>query len=600
MKTMKNILFALTITLLTANCAQANDAWRAKIDPAVAKLLKSKGTADVLVTLTAQADLSGAQNLTTKEEKGAYVYQQLTQTAQNTQSELLATLAAEGIAYRSFWAVNAVWLSAATTASIERLAQRADVRLIELDASAHLNALPIVPNTQATGTASRLLGNVTWGINKIKADQVWALGFTGQGVTVGGQDTGYSWEEAPIKAKYRGWNGTTANHNYNWHDAIHARDSAHYTDDNPYGYNLIVPIDDHGHGTHTAGTMAGATDTSGTSIGVAPNAKWIGCRNMERGWGMPSTYIECFQWFIAPTDLNNANPNTAKAPHVINNSWGCPPSEGCNTSNFSTMATVVANVKAAGIVVMQSAGNDGGNCSTVLTPAAIYEPAFSVGATDGGDGIAGFSSRGPVTVDNSNRRKPNVSAPGVGILSVLPGGGYAYWSGTSMAGPHVAGAVALLISARPALAGNVELIENILEQTAEHLTTTEGCGGDSPTASPNNTFGFGRIDILAAVQQAQTVAVSSNSVSDKPNLHAAVIPNPAQNQVFFQLQGWSGATEISLFATDGKQLQTETVQLTPSYTLQPISIASLPAGVYFYTVKNGAGSQTGRLVKMEF
>jgi serine protease AprX len=83
-------------------------------------------------------------------------------------------------------------------------------------------------------------------------------------------------------------------------------------------------------------------------IGVAPEAKWIGCRNMEEGDGTPSTYIECFQWFLAPTNLSNLLPDPTQAPHVINNSWGCPVSEGCNTGNFMAMELAVNALKSAG------------------------------------------------------------------------------------------------------------------------------------------------------------------------------------------------------------------------------------------------------------
>jgi subtilisin family serine protease len=218
---------------------------------------------------------------------------------------------------------------------------------------------------------------------------------------------------------------------------------------------------------------------------------------MEQGWGTPETYTECYQWFIAPTDLNGENPQSVLAPDVINNSWGCPVSEGCTAPNV--LLAVVDNVRAAGILTAHSAGNSGSACSTIDTPAAIYDASFTVGNTDGTDTIYPSSSRGPVTIDGSNRPKPDVSAPGVGVRSALPGGGYGPKSGTSMAAPHVAGLVALLVSARPWLAGQVDQLETIIKQSAVPLTTSQNCTIPGSQV-PNNTYGWGRIDAWGAYQ----------------------------------------------------------------------------------------------------
>jgi subtilisin family serine protease len=248
------------------------------------------------------------------------------------------------------------------------------------------------------------------------------------------------------------------------------------------------------------GTMVG-DDGQGNQTGVAPGAQWIACRNMEDGWGSPASYSECFEWFIAPYPVSGdplTDGDPALAPHVINNSWSCPTEEGCLMPGV--LRQVVETVRAAGIVTVQSAGNDGSACATISTPAAIYEASFTVGATGPDDQIASFSSRGPVLADGSGRLKPNITAPGVSIRSTLPGGGYGYSSGTSMAAPHIAGVVALLISANPSMAGQVDELEDVIEQTAVHLTTTQGCGEDSNDTVPNNVYGWGRVDALAAVE----------------------------------------------------------------------------------------------------
>jgi subtilisin family serine protease len=339
--------------------------------------------------------------------------------------------------------------------------------------------------------AERTAGTVAWNIDKIGADNVWALGYTGQGVVIGGQDTGYQWDHPALIHQYRGLNGAGVDHNHNWHDAIHSGGGS------PCPNNSPEPCDDisNSHGTHTMGIMVG--DDGGThQIGVAPGARWIGCRNMDNGVGTPATYAECYQWFIAPTDLSGSNPRPDLAPDVINNSWSCPLSEGCTDPNV--LLSVVEAVRAAGILTTHSAGNSGSNCNTVNTPAAIYQASFTVGATSSSDTIASFSSRGPVTTDGSNRLKPDVVAPGSGILSSIKGGGYGGLSGTSMAAPHVAGLAALLISMEPSLRGNVDELETLIERTALPRTTAQTCGGVPGSNIPNNTYGWGRVDALRA------------------------------------------------------------------------------------------------------
>jgi subtilisin family serine protease len=425
------------------------------------------------------------------------------------------------------------------------------------------------------------------------------MGFTGQGVVVGGQDTGYEWDHPAIKESYRGWDDTLsqADHNYNWHDAIHEIDSMngppYIAEANPCGLSSLVPCDDHNHGTHTMGTMTGTLSDEGKSIGVAPGAKWIACRNMERGYGSPASYIECFEWFLAPTDLNGENPDPSKAPHVIANSWSCPEIEGCTPANFETMQIAVDHLKAAGVVVVVSAGNSGSQCHTVSTPAAIFENSFTVGATRQTDTIANFSSRGTVTVDSSNRLKPNIAAPGVGVRSSIRNGGFATFSGTSMAGPHVAGAVALLISANPELAGQVEAIEELLESTARPMRSDQDCGGVSGMEVPNAVYGYGRMDILAAVQE--TVSTSSQATIPMAQaLHAA--PNPARETVLLtSVMPPAAPATVQWFDAQGRLIKTVN---WPAMTTQlEVDIRDLPKGVYIVQARMGRALFSTRVVR---
>ncbi|MBK8984970.1 MAG: S8 family serine peptidase [Chloroflexi bacterium] len=494
MKRSASVLFLLTLVVLLLGLVALRPgvtqaaAWQDKVDPWVLATAAAQPQTEFLVYLTEQADLSGAAALRSKEAKGQYVVDQLTAVAAQTQPALIQFLDAAGAEYQPFWIANMLWVRG-DQALIESLALRLDV--------AHLYANPTVHSVDPTPLTQQEIESIAaieWGITLVNADDVWAAGYTGQTIVIGGQDTGYDWDHPALIGKYRGWNGSAANHNYNWHDAIHVGGSS-------CGADSPFPCDDNGHGTHTMGTMVG-DDGGANQIGMAPGATWIGCRNMNAGDGTPATYAECYQWFIAPTDLSNQNPDTSKAPHVINNSWGCPVSEGCTDPNV--LLTVVNNVRAAGIVTVHSAGNSGSSCSTIDTPAAIYDSSFTVGATNSSDTIASFSSRGPVLVDGSGRAKPDISAPGVSIRSSLPGTGYGSLSGTSMAGPHVAGMVALLLSARPDLAGQVDAIEAVIMATAVPRTTAQNCGSIPGSQVPNNTYGWGRIDVLAAYNALQS------------------------------------------------------------------------------------------------
>jgi subtilisin family serine protease len=451
-------------------------AWIGKVDPWVLQHTEDGSEAEFLVVLAEQADLAGAAALPTKRDKGRFVFERLTEVAGRTQGPVLAALASRGVEHRPYWIVNEIW-ARGDRATVEAMARRADV--------ARVAANPRVPlRLPETSGSPRTPAGIEPNLLQVGVLTFWDAGFTGQGVVVGGQDTGYDWDHPALINQYRGWNGSTADHNYNWHDAIHEPGSN-------CGPDSPEPCDDNSHGTHTMGTMVG--DDGGTHrIGMAPGAKWIGCRNMNEGVGTPATYTECFQWFIAPTDLANQNPDPDLAPHVINNSWGCPDFEGCTDPN--ELKAVVEATRAAGIEVVVSAGNEGSGCETVNTPAAIYQASFTVGSVNSIDNVSSFSSRGPVTADGSERRKPDVMAPGEGICSSIPGGGYSCgFSGTSMAGPHVAGLVALNISAESCLAGNVFALEAHIEATTLQRTTGQNCGDIPGSEVPNNTYGWGVI-----------------------------------------------------------------------------------------------------------
>jgi serine protease AprX len=337
---------------------------KTKIDPQVLQDTAGGKDASFVVQLSDQADLSAAYAMRDQNARGWYVYRTLRRHAARTQAPIRALLEARNASYTPYWAANVI-VAQGDRSLVEALAARPDVSVIESNDSSRW-IQPVAPR------AGRHPDAVEPGVAQVHAPEVWALGHTGQEIVVANQDTGMRWTHNALKPHYRGWNGSSADHNYNWWDAIHSGGGS-------CGPNRQEPCDDDSHGTHTTGTAVG-DDGSGNQIGVAPGAKWIGCRNMDQTNGTPQTYTECFQFFIAPTNLQGQNPDPTRRPHVMNNSWNCPPSEGCA---HDTLKTIVENTQAAGIFVVASTGNLGPNCSTVQNPPAIYEATFSTGAVSG-------------------------------------------------------------------------------------------------------------------------------------------------------------------------------------------------------------------------
>ncbi len=467
-----------------------------KIDPDLfQELARAPGGVDsFLVLLREQADLSAAA-IQGRTARTTYVYQTLRATAERSQARLRADLSAWGVPYRPFFLVNAIRVTGDLSLAY-RLAEREEVARIIADPS--FDGLDDPPPGPPGPPA---VDGIEWNIARVHAPEVWALGCTGQGIVVGSVDTGVQYDHPALVGQYRGnLGGGNFDHNYNWYDAF-----GEYT----------IPTDPNGHGTHTTGTMVGSDDpahpiSATNAIGMAPGAQWIACKVSSSGgvW-KASKYIECWEWMLAPTDLSGQNPRPDLAAHVINNSWSCPGSEGCDPD---TLFWAARALYAAGIAVVKSAGNSGSGCQTLTNP-SWYRELLAVGAFNSSDQIASFSSRGPAVYQGETYVKPDLAAPGVGVRSSMPGGGYTSLSGTSMSSPHVAGLIALLWSAHPELIGDLATTFQTVEESAEPRIDLQ-CPPNGPDGRPNNVWGWGIVNALAAVQAAGQLGALNGHVTD--------------------------------------------------------------------------------------
>lgn len=427
----------------------------------------------LFVIMKDQADLSAVASIQPYQQRRQAVYDLLVEKAITSQAGIRLELDRLGVPYKSYYLQNALevqggpllrwWLS--RNPAVDRI----------LD-SPILRPLP-APVPVSSG--SEVLPNDTlWNLKMIGADRVWAdFRVTGRGIIIGQSDSGVQWDHPELADSYRGRDGE---HDFDWYD--------------PWNGGR-EPQDTGGHGTHTLAIAVG------NRVGVAPDAEWIGCVNLARNLGSPAYYLDCLEFMLAPFP-QGGDPQRDGRPdlgaHVLNNSWGCPPVEGCDPN---ALLPAVNALRAAGVFVVTSAGNDGeGGCGSVADPIALYDQVYSVGAVDQEMHLAFFSSVGPVEVDGSGRVKPDITAPGVMVLSAYPGGTYSAASGTSMAGPHVAGVVALMWSANPTLIGDIELTEQLLNETAVPYS---GWLPECVTPGrPNNGAGYGIVNAYDAVRRA--------------------------------------------------------------------------------------------------
>ena len=569
---------ARTAVLLVVVLLLAGTAWAGVIAPGLeSQMQKLRGDDEVkvLVVLRDQADIDSMNrqlhdSRATRQERHQAVLGALQDAAHRSQDALIDHLGARqsdgGIrGYTAHWLINSV-VVVGTVDAIRELALRDDVEVIEPDLRVEL--IEPIRDEKATPPGGHRGIGITPGVVAVGARRVWnELGIDGTGVVVANMDTGVDGTHPALSARWRG---------------LFADPSACWLDNSGQG-TPDFPVDNHyvGHGTHVMGTITGLAPDD--TIGVAPGALWIAANTINQNVSteFDNDVIASLEWFADP----DGDPGTTDdVPCVVQNSWGT--FEGLGYPDcFSYWWTAMDNCEAAGVVLTWSAGNEGPDAASLRSPADRADNpynAFSVGSTQYYEPyeISDFSSRGPSNCGGEFAMKPEICAPGSNIYSAEPGGGYRYLDGTSMAGPHVAGVVALMCAANPDL--DVETIKQVLMDTAI----------DKGVAGEDNTYGHGFIDAYEAVLGVMGgLGTVSGTVTDAgtglplEGVHVGVVDRPtfrmtdADGNFQFMLPVGTWTLTFDIFAYGDETLiveivENETVDGSVAMTALPTAVLS--------------------------
>ncbi|MBK7703781.1 MAG: S8 family serine peptidase [bacterium] len=546
----------------------------------------------VLVVLQDQVDVAALDwqlhnAKSSMEDRHAIVVGSLQDVSKRSQGRLLADLAAskalgEVKGYTSHWLVNSVVVRT-TVDGARALALRDDVEIVEPNLEIELIEPASGPVSKGFDKDTNGIG-ICPGVVAVGARRVWSeLGINGTGAVVGVLDTGVDGTHPALSAR---WRGNFAPAAECWLDAANLGDPS-------------FPVDRHYHGTHVMGTITGLA--ADDSIGVAPGAQWIATNiiNSSTGAAFDNGVIASLEFMADP----DGNPLTlGDVPDVVQNSWGVNENFTGYVDCDSRWWAAIDNCEASGVVLTWSAGNEGPGSTTLRSPgdrAASPYNCFSVGSTIDTPPytISSFSSRGPSGCGGAYAMKPEICAPGDNVYSAEPGGGYQYLGGTSMAGPHIAGVVALMRAANPGL--DVITIKQILMDTANDLGTV----------GEDNTYGHGFVDayeaVLAVMQGYGTAeGVVTNSVTGDPVAGALVevvgTPRAANTNAlgFYSMMMEQGSYTFDYSAfgyLPGSQPVTvvEDVTTTADFVLTPAPSAM----IYGYVFDDSAAPVAGATVR---
>jgi subtilisin family serine protease len=562
----------LTLGFLVLLCAAAAQA--GYLTPGLESQISGKSGDEfvkVLVVLNEQVDFRAMDwelhdAKATIDVRHRVVMESLQEQARKSQGDLLASLEANkasgGIkGYTPHWIVNSV-VVVGTVDAIRDLATRPDVERIEADLIVELIEPIESEKVLRTDKNDRGIG-ITPGVVAINAPQVWNdLGVNGAGVVVGILDTGVDGTHPALADR---WRGNFAPASECWLDAA--------------GLGYTFPDDNNSHGTHVMGTITGLADDD--TIGVAPGALWIASNIIDSGTGVDfdNGVIASIEFMADP----DGNPETTiDMPAVVQNSWGVNENFSGYYDCDSRWWDAIDAAEAAGVCFTWSAGNEGPGSESLRSPgdrAASPTNCFSVGSTitDPPYTISSFSSRGPSGCGGEFAMKPEISAPGSDIYSSVPGGGYGYKSGTSMAGPHVAGVVALMKASNPNI--DVITIKEVIMATATDL----GSPGE------DNDYGHGFINayeaVLAVMGGIGTVeGVITDSGTGLPLENALVRKVGGYNQDYTDANGYFSMTmpidDVTLSVTKFGYAEGTimTTVLEDQVVVENLAIDLLPSG----------------------
>ena len=489
---MKQITFLLLLLLSTSIIAQEKANTNIVTNDLIEFMAQSAETDLIPINIILNekyptSDLFSKSTMLTRSEKRDFVKSELKTFSQQSQKSLKNYLSNKSTNNNVeeghyFWITNVISCKA-TKEVINELSLRSDIEIIDHDEIRNMLISDELAIPFESGASSRVR-EITNNVIKVNAPAVWDLGFTGQGVVVAVLDVGVNYNHVDL-ADHMWEHPDFPNHGYN------------------FAYNNNDPMDNQGHGTHCAGTIAG-DGTAGSQTGMAPDALIMALKILnDEGGGTESDSWEAIEFTV-----DNGG-------DIMSMSIGW---QHAWNPQRATWRNSLDNALAAGVVAAIAAGNEGGSTSNpddVRTPGDCPPPWLNpdqtliggisavvcVGATDNSDNIAYFSSRGPSDWEVVNPYndypfnpelgliRPDVCAPGVNIKScnAFNINGYTSMSGTSMATPGVAGVMALLMSKVPSL--SPQAIDIALETTAIDLGTT----------GKDNIFGAGRVDALVAL-----------------------------------------------------------------------------------------------------